>query len=166
MMMFTNLFGTRTPRRPERGRFFRPELEPLEDRLSPSSLQGGGNENPFNNPHIDATISFNAAAMATAGTSFDQLAGRFLNSYNLAAQQNAPQTNALVFNEFMLAASAYFSTVLPLSGTTSAAFQTYGNSLQDAINQNPMEQTQLGQWTGTLAFALMTKALRSNQTRA
>jgi hypothetical protein len=41
--MLTKWFGARSPRTPERDRYFRPQLECLEGRLAPSSFNGNGN---------------------------------------------------------------------------------------------------------------------------
>ncbi len=87
--MSVKLFGTRTSRRMEPNRFFRPELEHLESRLAPSSGHGHGHgdnsqgqegnqpppvlvsppdnshNNVHNNVHITATNSFNTTINIT-----------------------------------------------------------------------------------------------------
>ena len=104
--MFAKLIGTRTSRRTEVDRFFRPELEHLEGRLTPSGGNGHGHDGPppghqdnnppppvvsttnhvHNNVHITATNSFNTTINTTTNIT---------NSFNGSSFLAPPQQSSV-----------------------------------------------------------------------
>jgi hypothetical protein len=171
--MLTKWFETRTPRLPTRERFFRPELEALEDRLPPSGAHGGdgGNNghnmnNIHNNVHITDsfngnTNSFNTNSFnsAVSGQNLSLLAfpqsslrGFFTTLYKQAAAINPTAANALVADEAQLAIDAFlsFEGVPGLSSTVS--------SLQSAIASNPLESS-VGMLLGNVTFDVVLQGL-------
>lgn len=167
--MFTEWFGKRTPRLPTRERFYRPELEALEDRLPPSSMHGGddGNNvhnmnNTHNNVHINnsfngATNSFNTVfnSQNLGLLAFPQssLQGFFTTLYKQAASINATAASSLVADEAQLAIDAFlsFEGVPGLSSTMS--------SLQSAIASNSLESSAVGMLLGNVTFDVVLQGL-------
>ncbi len=167
--MLTKWFDTRTPRLPTRERFFRPELEALEDRLPPSAVHGGdggNNGHNMNNVHENVHIvnSFNGATnsfnSALTGQNLSLLAfpqaslqGFFTVLYKQAASINAKAANALVADEAQLAIDAFlsFEGVPGLSSTIS--------TLQSAIASNPLESSSVGVLLGNVTFDVVLHGL-------
>lgn len=157
--MLTKWFGKRTlsPRAQER--FFRPQLEALEDRLPPSAMHGGDGHggNGGNNVHIMNNVhivnSFNGATLMNAfngqnlglmAVPQSTLAGFFTTLYQDATAINAAAANALVGEEAQLAIDA-FLTFEGVSGLS-----TNISTLQSQIATNEATLDVNGGMTGFL----------------
>jgi hypothetical protein len=158
--MLTKWFGTPTPRQSARESFFRPELEALENRLSPSGMgggDGGNNVHIMNNIHNNIHInnSFNGANLAFMGFPQSTLAGFFTMLYQQAAAINAPAANALVGAEAQLAVDEF------LSFEGSSGLSSTISSLQSSIAANPLESTTVGVLLGDVTFDLVLSSMVS-----
>ncbi len=73
--------------------------------------------------------------------------------YQMAASQNPQAANALVMDEAFQAADSFIENVGRDLGMN---FNMQGNisAYQNAINQNPLEHTQVGQMLGSLVYDL------------
>jgi len=73
--------------------------------------------------------------------------------YQMAASQNPQAANALVMDEMFQALDTFIDNVGKEVGTN---FNMQGNisAFQNAINQNPLEHTQVGQMLGSLVYDL------------
>ncbi|MHB1422269.1 MAG: hypothetical protein ACYC3I_03540 [Gemmataceae bacterium] len=160
--MLRKWFGTRTSRQSARECFFRPELESLEDRLPPSSMQGGDggkNFHDMNNIHnnVHITDSFNNALngqnLGLLALPQSNLQGFFTMLYKQAASINSAAANALVADEAQLAIDALlsFRGVSGLSPTIS--------SVQSAIASNSLETSAVGRLLGDVTFDVVLQGL-------
>ncbi len=176
--MLARLFGSRTTRPSERGRSFRPELEHLEDRLTPSPMGGPGgppdhgppDHGPPGGPpgHINAHDSFNTTITDSFNTSINnvtvnqyfnvaqmpqaQVQQQLTGNLVVAYQQNLSALIQLVGDEFRLAADTYFSFTGSFFNNT--ALVTDMHNLQLSIQQNPLEAATSGEAVGYLVFDL------------
>jgi hypothetical protein len=132
--LFTRLFGTKSSRRPERGRF-RPGLESLENRLVPANLKAldltlcDSQHNPIDNPALGALVYLRADFQVRglqAGRSYtvDYVMDGVHHPRTLTA------TNVGLHTDY----SDKFFVVRP--GTTSASFALSGNFAEDDITDN------------------------------
>lgn len=155
--MFTRLFGWRRERQANRGAFFVPRLEPLEDRLTPSAqltftpaiaLQLGVSQGLVTRPEIAQSPS-------------NPLTGQFLFLYVPSARQSPTDTNALVRAQFVLVSNlnlAILDTQLQVMDPFLAASFT---DAQNAILSNPVYATLGGTSLGTVAAALPLNVLNA-----
>jgi hypothetical protein len=178
--MLTKWFRTRTPCRRETERFFRPELEALEDRLPPSSVHGAGdngNVSTQDNVHLNIHInnSFNNASNAFNGmfpgvlflAQGQQAAvGQLLAlSSLLATELSNSNLGSLIDEEIALAVDKFLLTQPGINSVPSLVTTLNGDisALNTAIAANPLEGTALGQAIGMLAFNVTKDALMTAQ---
>ncbi len=78
--------------------------------------------------------------------------------YQMAASQNPQAANALVMDEMFQALDTFIDNVGKEAGMN---FNMQGNisAFQNAINQNPLEHTQVGQMLGSLVYDLTSLSL-------
>lgn len=159
--MLTKWFGTRTPHRPTRDCFVRPELEALEDRLPPSSVHGNGDNGNGNNVHnmnnihnnVHINNSFNGSNVSFGGFPQSTLEGFFTVLYQQAAAINPTAANSLVGAEAQLAINEFLSFEgVPGLGSTIS-------SLQSAIAANPLESSTVGMLLGDVTFDFVLNAM-------
>lgn len=82
--------------------------------------------------------------------------------YQMAASQNPQEANALVMDEIFQAADTFIENVGKEAGMN---FNTQGNisAYQNAINQDPLEHSQVGQMLGSLVYDLTYYTLATGQ---
>jgi hypothetical protein len=184
--MFTKWFGTRTLRQPAKAEyFFRPELEALEDRLPPSSLQGMGGNNGNGNgsdhvnihDNIHITNSFNGSTLTNSfngmfpgvfflGQGQQAAVGQLLVlSSLLATELSNSNLGSLIDNEIALAVDKFLLTQPGIMTVPSLVTTLNGDisALNTAIATNPLESTPIGQAVGMLAMDVTTDALMAAQ---
>jgi hypothetical protein len=131
--MLMRLFASRRERQGNRDTCFMPQLEPLEDRLTPSSLP------PLNQPLLTA----------------------FQFSYIQASQQNTGNPGALsglVLSEVVVTLDQIYTLLNPLLGVNNPTLSANLANAQNAITANPAHNTTFGAMTGQLAQSLTLSA--------
>jgi hypothetical protein len=139
---------------------------------------GNEHNNVHNNVHITATNSFNTTINNTITitnnitNSFNrtsmlappqQTSVQMLNALSslLATEMGNSQLGSLLNDEIALAVDTYLLPFASKLGITTLKGDI--NTLQSAINANPLESTPVGQMIGMLAFDVTTTALTSAQ---
>jgi hypothetical protein len=148
--MLTGSVGACRKRQANRGHFFVPRLEPLEDRLTPSSL-------PPLNPVVSSQLAISASLLAqqqSVQPPSNQLAAAFLLFYALSARQQPTQTNDLARAEAVLVTDLEIAAINPQLQATDPLFNTRFLNVQNAIINNPVRNTPAGMATGVLAGSL------------
>jgi hypothetical protein len=84
-------------------------------------------------------------------TQLNQLQQEIATLYQLAAAQNAQQATNLVLDEFFLAIETFLVFRSQAQSVFNPTFQDLP-ARENAINQNPLEKTPLGQQLGSLVF--------------
>jgi hypothetical protein len=154
--MLTRWFGPRTLRQSTRECPFQPQLESLEDRLSPSGLgigDGGINLPLMNNTHANINNSFNGQNLFLQGLPQSTLQGLFSTLYTQAGSLNVTAASLLMADEAQMALDA----VLTSQGIANLSSSI--NALQNAIAANPMEYTMVGQLLGNVTFDMVARGM-------
>jgi hypothetical protein len=148
--MLTRLGGPRRKRQLNRGNSFVPWLEPLEDRLTPSSI-------PPLQPEIRNELALSAALVAQQQSTqppSKELFGAFLFFYAQSVQQNPIQTNNLMLAESVLVTDlSLFALDAQLQVTDPSLSNSFMN-VQNAIVNNPVRATPTGAAANILILSL------------
>lgn len=211
--MLRKFFGDRSTHPQSRTRSFRPQLEALEERVTPDASMFPGTTPTYGpsvpsystsaTPDSEGSFAFNSLiafglppssyalyALGGApvsgyvavpyqqanvsnngglgggggvGNPVGQLESLIGNLYQMAATQNPQQASSLVSDEFFRAVATDANHVgqsLGMDNFMQGSITAY----QNAINQNPLEQSQVGQALGALVFDLTYYLYSTGQT--
>ena len=104
---------------------------------------------PFGFSTAGGTNAF--AGSAATANQLPQIEQEIGTLFQLAAAQNPAQATSLVLDEFFLAIETFTVFRSQAQGIFNPTFQDLP-ARENAINQNPLEQTQLGRQLGSLVF--------------
>lgn len=108
-------------------------------------------------PFQQANASNSGGGLGGGGGSVGNLIGHLESLagslYQIAATQNLQQANSLVSDEFFRALTSYANHVGQSLGMNNL-MQGSMNAYQNAVNQNPLDQTGAGQLLGALVYDL------------
>jgi hypothetical protein len=99
----------------------------------------------------------------SSGSSMAQIEQLTATLYQMAAMQNPPEANALVLDEVFKAVDSYINDLGNSIGIHNPNLQGQTSAYQNAINQNPLEQSPTGQLLGNLVSNLTLNAISSGQ---
>lgn len=205
--MLRKFFADRTSQMQNRTRSFRPQLEALEERVTPDAGMFPGTTPTYGpsvpaastsaTPDSQGSFAFNSliafglppssyalyalggapvsgyvavpyqqanasnsgnvglggGGIGGAGNLIGRLEGLVGALYQIAAAQNFQQANSLVSDEFFRALTTYANHQAQSLGINNL-MQGSVDAYQNAINQNPLEHSEVGQFLGALVYDL------------
>jgi hypothetical protein len=113
-------------------------------------------------PQATDAASNASAGVSNAASQLAQLEQTIGTLFQMAAAQNAPAATSLVIDEFFLAIDTFLFFRSQAQGIFNPSFQDLP-AHENAINQNPLELTPVGQLLGSEVFEATAELIASTQ---